>query len=169
VEGATVGVLGGAVAVGEPGFEGVEFVGAEDDDGEDGDLGVESDESGAAFGDTAAEDGVGSFLDAAFGEDSDDLTGAGEGDGSAEGLYVGAMPIDADGSEGVEHSGEGEDVKFSAGEPGDMAAGVAGDEERLDVADVGDGQDETAGEGVEPVAVEDCFVDAAKAGEAHRD
>lgn len=139
VDGRAVGDGGVAVAVGEPRFDLVEVLGAEDDGREDGDLGVEGDEGRAAFGDAAAEDGVGSALDAAFGEDADGMAGVGEGDGTAEGLRVDAGAVDLQGAQRREELGERRDVKLGAGEPGDVAAGVKRDEERLEVGDMGDG------------------------------
>lgn len=164
-DGGAVGGEGLGVFEGEPGGDAVEGVGAEDDGGDDGFLAAAGEEGCAAFGGAAVEDGEGSVGDAAFGEDADDLAGFEEVEGAAECGDGDSGAVEGDGAEGAEGGGgEGVGEELLAGEPVDSAGGLAGDEEGLEVGDVGDGED-VAARMVEMRAVEYDLAEALKSDE----
>lgn len=144
----------------DPGVYAVEFFCAQDDDWDDGRVGSQGDCADAFFQCAAAEDGIVAFGDAAFWEYPDDLALANEFDGAADGGEGISEAVDWERAALVERGcAPPALVEFDAGHPTDLAAHRAADDEWLEVADMGAGEEEAAG-AIDALAVQGGFADA---------
>ncbi len=129
----------------DPRIHAVEFFGSQNDDGDNGCVGSQGDCADTFFECAAAEDGIGAFCDAAFGEDPDDFAFADELDAAA------------DSGEGVPETVNWKCaaliegcctppgfVELNAGHPANSATDGTADDEWFEMADVGAGEEEAA-------------------------
>jgi hypothetical protein len=131
---------------GEPGGDFVEVFGSDHDAGDDGDAGAVGDHADAVLDGATEADGIGAASDASFGKHSDDAAIFCTFDGGPDCDDGDTRAVDGKTIVQVEEPAERfEAIEFDSCHPVNPAGEEDTDEERLDMAEMGAGEDVAAG------------------------